>query len=345
MLVPLIVASCGREETTANVELPPSAEPTVTSEVPHEEPFSTEPDTLDTEFEVTSPSVLTTIEGSAPSATTTTTEPITAVPDEEVDAQEPMPSAAIIEPQEDMPSATSIDEQSYQQQEANILENVSDDVYNLFYDARLFLANRLAVDRNIDLEKYRELEIYLMDYGAEIWPDSSLGCYQIGWLYEDVEISGYWFEFAYETKKHRVHVDDARSTFVWVRECLEEPQRQIVDTSDIEPRLTTDVPMASGGRILFTLYLSGFEPGSTVWTLRCSLSSDVTIDTPEDELSDAMNMSVDDCDLSTSQAVIVNSDGTATLKRWAYLDSNFMWKAVNDDQSQISTTAVFLDTW
>ena len=110
------------------------------------------------------------------------------------------------------------------------------------------------------------------------------------------------------------------------------------------PGLVVDPVTVSEGLNTFTLQGSGFRPNTTVFTLLCPLSSDVSEDTPEDELTAAMaSVTAADCDLSTSQSVTPDDEGSFTTERDAIVIGNFMWVASDSAETQAVAAAVFME--
>ncbi len=110
------------------------------------------------------------------------------------------------------------------------------------------------------------------------------------------------------------------------------------------PSLVVDPVTVSEGLNTFTLEGSGFDPGVMTWTLLCPLTSDVSEDTPEDELVAAMtSVAAADCDLSTSRKVTFDDEGSFTTERDAIVIGNFMWVASDSAETQVAAAAVFMD--
>ena len=93
----------------------------------------------------------------------------------------------------------------------------------------------------------------------------------------------------------------------------------------------------------FTIDGTGFDPGSTVYVLVCTIPGDpVSPETPADELA-AATAQVDrsDCDLGTAQAVNVDSSGSFSVQRSATVEPNFLWVASDAAETQSAGVPIF----
>ena len=114
----------------------------------------------------------------------------------------------------------------------------------------------------------------------------------------------------------------------------------------IPPTLVVDPVIVSVGLNTFTLDGAGFDPALTTWTLLCPLGTDLSEDTPDDELATAMaSVSEDDCDLETAREADIAADGTFSVQRDVMVNpQNFMVVAADADQTQVAAAAVFVST-
>ena len=133
-----------------------------------------------------------------------------------------------------------------------------------------------------------------------------------------------------------VELDDAPATTTTAAE---------PEPAQIAPSLVVDPVTVSEGLNTFTITGSGFDPGVKTWVFLCPLASEVSEDTPEDELAAAMSaITAADCDLGTTSSVPFEDDGSFVTEREAIVIGNFMWTASDADQTQVATAAVFMET-
>ncbi|MDE2753766.1 MAG: S-layer homology domain-containing protein [Gemmatimonadota bacterium] len=102
------------------------------------------------------------------------------------------------------------------------------------------------------------------------------------------------------------------------------------------------VPAA--GTYNFTIEGTGFDPTSTIFVLVCHIPGPaVSQATPADTLAGALGeIGVSDCDLSTAQPVILNSDGSFSVQRSAAIDTNFVWVASDAAVTQSAGVPIFI---
>ena len=94
----------------------------------------------------------------------------------------------------------------------------------------------------------------------------------------------------------------------------------------------------------FTITGTGFEPGSAVFVLICTIPGDpVTAFTPAEDLETAMARTQrSDCDLGTAQTVNLQSDGFFSVRRSAEIGTNFAWVASDAAETQSTIAPVFV---
>ena len=116
--------------------------------------------------------------------------------------------------------------------------------------------------------------------------------------------------------------------------------------SEYDPVLIVHPPtVPSVGDYSFTINGGGFLPGTTVYTLICTIpGARVSVETPVPKISAALGqITRSDCDISTAEGVDADASGSFSVQRSATIGENFAWVASNVTETQAAASPILLE--